>query len=137
MPKDELDAFTVAVLKSSYFGGMAEYGVGSPSFGGGFLPAAACTQKPPPSVGFYDPFNASIIGFLQCELDHGGVPQGAQVVYNVILPSGTLESDFFGNVTACGGGPFLAWHFHQTPYSPEAAVGIGLAEELLAAWRRS
>ena len=36
MPKDELDAFTVALLNSSYFAGLSEYGVGFPSFGGGF-----------------------------------------------------------------------------------------------------
>jgi hypothetical protein len=127
MTKQELDGFTVALLNSSYFGHLAEYGVGSPSFAGGFLPAPLCTQKAPPSVGFYDPVNASIIGFLQCELDHGNVPQGSQVVYNVILPSGSLESDFFGLDKFCAGGPASAWHFHQTPYSPQAVIGIGAA----------
>jgi hypothetical protein len=126
MPKAELDAFTFAILSSSYFGGLAEYGVSKPSFGGGFLPQQNwCTIKAPAQVGFYDPVNPSIIGFLQCELVHGGIPQGPQVVYNIILPQTSEESDFFGNVTFCGNGPGTAWHFHQTPYSPGAAVAIG------------
>lgn len=128
MPKAALDTFTAAMLSSSYFGGMAEYGVGHASFGGGFLPVASCPQKAPSMVGFYDPINASIIGFLNCELQHGGLPSGPQVVYNIILPAGSLESDLFGNRTLCSSSsPAVAWHFHQTPYSAQAAVGIAAA----------
>jgi hypothetical protein len=125
MTKQQLDTFTTALLSSSYFGHLAEYGVGAASFAGGFLPAPLCTQKPKSSVGFYDPVNASIIGFLQCELDHGGVPQASQIVYNIILPSGSIESDLFGDRKLCVGGNALAWHFHQTPYSPQAVLGVG------------
>jgi hypothetical protein len=134
MTKQQLDGFVTALLNSSYFGRLSEYGVGSPTFGGGFLPDPLCPQRPGPgqapssvgSVGFYDPINVSIIGFLNCELQHGGIPQGSQVVYNLILPSGSVESDFFGNDKFCVNGPAVAWHFHQTPYSPGAAVAIGL-----------
>ena len=129
MPKDELDAFTAALLNSSYFGGLSEYHVGAPSFQGGFLPDSQCTQKAPSEVGFYAPIDASIIGFLQCELDHGDVPKGSQVVYNIILPSGSRESDFFGIRKLCDGDHSpVAWHFHQTPYSTEAEIllGVGL-----------
>ena len=125
MTKDQLDGFTAALLSSKYFGGLSEYGVGAPSFQGGFLPAGQCTQKAPSRVDFYAPTGASIMGFLQCELDHGDLPQGSQVVYNVIMPSGSLESDFFGERTFCQGGP-NAWHFHQTPYTTEAKVALGL-----------
>jgi hypothetical protein len=125
MTKDQMDGFMAALLSSKYFGGLSEYGVGAPSFQGGFLPAGQCTQKAPSRVGFYAPTGASIMGFLQCELDHGDLPQGSQVVYNVIMPSGSLESDFFGERTFCQGGP-NAWHFHQTPYTTEAKVALGL-----------
>jgi hypothetical protein len=126
MPKDALDAFMAALLNSSYFGGLSEYGVGFPSFGGGFLPDEACRQKAPSRVGFYDPTGPSISDFLNCETDHHGLPQGPQVVYNIILPAGSLESDFFETRTLCTGGP-AAWHFHQTPYTPEAIVALGAA----------
>jgi hypothetical protein len=126
MPKDALDGFTSAVVNSSYFQGLAEYGLTSASYAGGFLPDGSCTQKAPGSVGFYDPFNPSIIGFLQCELDHDhSIPQGSQVVYNIILPSGSLESDAFGLDTFCTGGA-KAWHFHQRLDSPEAEIAIAL-----------
>ena len=125
MTKQQLDTFMTALLSSSYFGRLSEYGVGAPTYAGGFLPAAQCTQKAPNSVGFYDPFNASIIGFLQCELDNGGVPQGTQVVYNIILPNPSIESDLFGTRKLCLGGARPAWHFHQTPYSPQAVLVIG------------
>jgi hypothetical protein len=125
MPKDELDAFTAALLHSSYFGGLSEYGVGFPSFGGGFLPDPACRQKAPSRVGYYSPTGPSIIDFLNCETDHHGLPQGPQVVYNVIMPTGSLESDFFGSHKLCTGkGAATAWHFHQTPYTPEVIAAI-------------
>ena len=112
MPKDELDAFTAALVTSSYFGGLSEYNVGAPSFQGGYTPEVQCEQKAPSEVGFYAPFGPSIIGFLQCELDHSGIPKGSQVVYNIILPSGSRESDFFGARKLCDGGE-AGWHFHQ------------------------
>jgi hypothetical protein len=126
MPRDALDGFTTALVNSSYFQGLAEYGVTAASYAGGFLPHGNCTQKSPASVGFYDPINPSIIGFLQCELDNDhGIPQGSQVVYNIILPSGSLESDVFGLNTFCTGGP-TAWHFHKRLDSPEAEAAIAL-----------
>ncbi len=78
MPKDALDNFTAALVNSSYFQGLAEYGLKSAAYAGGFLPNGSCTQKAPDSVGFYDPINPSIIGFLECELDHDhDIPQGS------------------------------------------------------------
>lgn len=130
-PEAALDSFTAAMLSSSYFGRLAEYGVGAPTYGGGFKPDPSCVQKAPSMVGFYDPVKPSIIGFLNCELLATSsnplfvIPKGPQVIYNVILPSGSLESDFFGNFNFCGGGP-AAWHFHQTPYSANAVAAIGL-----------
>jgi hypothetical protein len=69
-----LDAFTAAVVSSSYVSGLSEYGVQAPSvttrLAGvmGFTPDPGCPPKAPASVGFYDPINPSIIGFLNCEL---------------------------------------------------------------------
>jgi hypothetical protein len=130
MPKDALDNFTAALLNTSYFKGLSEYGVGPASYGGGFLPHPACEQKAPASAEFYQPVGPSIIGFLQCELDHVNLPQGAQVVYNIILPSGSVENDSLGPIglrSFCTetGAPG-AWHFHQTPYSAEADAAIAL-----------
>jgi hypothetical protein len=116
-----------ALLNSSYFGGLSEYGVGFPSFGGGFLPDPACRQKSPSRVGYYDPTGPSISDFLNCELDHHGLPQGPQVVYNIIMPAGSLENDFFGVRKLCTGekGGATAWHFHQTPFTAEAIAALG------------
>jgi hypothetical protein len=117
MTQEQLDAFTAALLRISYFSGLTEYGVGTPAYGGGFLPSPGCYQKAPPFVGYYDPVNSSIIGFLQCELDKGGIPQGDSVIYNILLPAGSIESDFAGARKMCTGSNPVAWHFHQTPYS--------------------
>jgi len=124
LPKDELDAFTAALIQSSYFNGLSEYGVQAPSFGGGFLPHPLCTQKAPPTVHYFDllfPLAPSIMGFLQCELDHAPIPQGSQVVYNIILPSGSLEDD----LGLCqGSNANTAFHFHESPLTPEGAVAV-------------
>jgi len=72
------------------------------------------------------------MGFLQCELDNDhNIPQGSQVVYNIILPSGSLEDDgavagLFGLGSFCVGGP-TAWHFHQTPFSDAVQAAIILS----------
>jgi len=132
VPKEAFDSYVQAVAGSSSFGGLSEYGVGTPTFLGGFLPSSSCPSKAPTSVGFYDPVNPSIIGFLQCELDHdNSVPQGDGVVYNLILPSSSTESDAIGGLF--GLTPFCvpdssgmvtgAWHFHGSPYSLGAFLG--------------
>jgi hypothetical protein len=129
LPQRELDAFMTATINSSYFGGLTEYGVNSSSYGGGVLPAPSCPQKAPSDVGFYDPTGTSISGFLKCEMDHGGLPQGGQVVYNIILPTGSRESDLFGQHKLCDTSAKdieTAWHFHQIPQTPQGILGIGL-----------
>jgi hypothetical protein len=58
-------------------------------------------------------------------MDHHGLPQGPHVVYNVIMPTGSLESDFFGLHKLCiGKDAPTAWHFHQTPYTREVIAAI-------------
>jgi hypothetical protein len=126
------DSYLQATTGSTYFAGLAQYGVMTPAFEGSFLPSPACTPKAPASVGFYDPVNPSIIGFLQCELDNDtSVPQGNSVVYNIILPQTSTEMDalpaFFGNTPLCvrdpAGNIDGAWHFHATPYSVGESLG--------------
>jgi len=131
-PKASLDAFTAAILASSFVTGLAEYGVTSASYGGGFTPAPTCPQKAPVTVSYWDPVNPSIMGFLNCELQTGGLPKGPGVIYNVILPAYSLESEAGGLATFCSNVPPVSWHFHDTPYSAEgtaalAAAGIGLS----------
>ncbi len=125
--REALDSLGNAVAGSSYFGELFEYGVGNSVFLGSFLPSSACTQHAPSSVGFYDPFAPSIIGFLQCELDNdSSLPQGENVIYNVILPKGSTEVDSIAKLLGvppdCHGGA-LSWHFHGSPYAPGVFIG--------------
>lgn len=113
MKKESLDAITQAVANSSYFKGLSEYGVTSASFAGGFLPEPACPQKAPNRVGFYDPINTSIAGFVQCEHDSGpAILRQNNVIYNVILPPFSIESDFWSSNFCTGPGSPIAWHYH-------------------------
>lgn len=108
-----IDAITQAVVYSSYFNRLAEYGVNSVSFAGSFLPDPSCPSKAPDSVGFYDPFKASIAGFVQCEHDHGpALLRQNNVVYNIILPPSSIESDFWSGNFCSGPGSPAAWHYH-------------------------
>jgi hypothetical protein len=108
-----IDAVTRAVVDSTYFAGLAEYGVTSVAFGGSFLPDPSCPSMAPSSVGFYDPFNTSIAGFVQCEHDNGpAVLRAAGVIYNVILPPFSMESDFWSRNFCTGPGSPLSWHYH-------------------------
>jgi hypothetical protein len=141
LPKASLDAFTAAMASSSYFTAaprppgvvrsvffLSEYGVNSATFGGGFLPATVCTQRSPSRPGFWDPIAPSIMGFLQCEIDHGGVPKGGNVIYNIILPAYAIEQDLLGNRSFCrSSGGATAWHFHDTPYDPTITAGVATA----------
>jgi hypothetical protein len=113
MRKITLDTLTQAITHSSYFQGLAEYGVQSASFAGGFLPDSHCSTKAPNRVGFYDPFNTAIAGFIQCEHDHGPlVFRQSGVIYNIILPPSSLESDFWSQNFCSGPGSPAAWHYH-------------------------
>ena len=115
MTRATVDNFTNALLNSSYFAGLSEYGIGTPSLAGSFLPDVNCAQTAPARVGFYDPINPSIIGFIQCELQHASLPQGSNVIYNIMLPPQSLESDFGGAFAFCVGGNPVSWHFHGAP----------------------
>jgi len=116
MTRETVDSFVNALLSSSYFAGLGEYGVGAPALGGSFLPDPNCTQTAPARVGFYDPVNPSIIGFVQCEVQHASsLPQGANIIYNIILPPQSLESDLGGAMTFCTGTNPVSWHYHGAP----------------------
>jgi hypothetical protein len=70
------------------------------------------------------------MGFLNCEMQNeDAIPQGDSVVYNIIMPQGTTESDslaeLFGIAPAqcSGGGSAGGWHFHGSPYSVSSDIG--------------
>jgi len=127
LPAEALNSYEQAVLGSTYYSALSQYGVTGQQFLGGFLPNSSCTSAAPASVGFYDPVNASIIGFLQCELDNeAALPQDDNIIYNIVLPPTSTEQDsIFQTLCAPGGGP-TAWHFHGTPYSLGATLGGAL-----------
>jgi hypothetical protein len=113
-----IDAITQAVVESSYFAGLSEYGVSSASFAGGFLPDPSCPAKPPNDVAFYNffPPAPSIVRFIQCEHDHGAaVLRQNNVIYNVILPPSTMESDLVPIHFCAGPGTPISWHYHGVP----------------------
>jgi hypothetical protein len=113
MKKASLDAITQAITNSSYFKGLSEYGVTGASFAGGFLPEPACPKIAPNNVGFYDPVNTSIAGFVQCEHDNGpAILRQNSVIYNVLLPPSSVESDFWSSNFCSGAGSPAAWHYH-------------------------
>ncbi|MGA8222937.1 MAG: hypothetical protein WB780_14910 [Candidatus Acidiferrales bacterium] len=123
LAQQSVDGVVQAVTGSSYFPGLKEYKVNSASFFAGFLPHPKCVQKPGSTVPFYDPLDTSLLGFLNCQLQHNdGIPQGGNVVYNIIMPAGTTESDSlvlsgFIQVQQCNGGTSATgWHFHGSPY---------------------
>jgi hypothetical protein len=126
-----VNAVTAAILASSYFSGLTEYGVGKPSFGGGFIPPPlACEKAPSPTVGFWDPNGPSISGFIFCMTHYHVVPTGDNVIYNVILPSKTTEVDGSFKTFCAGGGP-VAWHFHNLPQNTPSPLPIDKFFELL------
>jgi hypothetical protein len=143
VPMEAFDSYVKAATASSYFAGLSEYGVGMPGFGGSFVPAPQCTAKPGATVGFYDPVNPSIIGFLQCELDNAIVPQGDNVVYNIILPQGSTESDSLGNFlgltspqcTVAGTQPHGIFTGHLTRWAIRWAACWDLSSEPLSGTR--
>lgn len=112
LTREKIDAVTSAVFNSSYFGGLSEYGVTNLSFAGSVLPNKSCPQVAPNKVGFYDPINTSIAGFVQCEHDNESVLQASNMVYNVILPQSSIESDLFSSNFCNGPGANVAWHYH-------------------------
>jgi hypothetical protein len=107
-----IDSSLRAVIENGYFSGLSEYGGTSVSFAGSLLPNKHCTQRAPNRVGFYDPVNASIAGFIQCEHDNESSLRAAHVVYNVILPQSSVESDAWSDNFCSGPETPSAWHYH-------------------------
>ena len=81
LTRGKVDAVTSAVVHSSYFAGLAEYGVTTLVFNGSLLPNKSCPQVAPSKVGFYDPVNTAIAGFVQCEHDNEPLLQPGNMIY--------------------------------------------------------
>jgi hypothetical protein len=112
LPMTSLDETTRAMFSSSYFAGLAEYGVASVTFAGRLTPDMACTSKAPSKVGFYDPIAPSISGFIKCEHDNGPpLLQQSDIVYNILLPPSSIESDLFSANFCNGPGSPGGWHY--------------------------
>ena len=114
IPRALVDANMTSLTESTYFAPLSEYGVRLVSFGGSFLPNKNCPSVAPTKVGFYDPINTSIAGFVQCEHDNEPRLQGNEnsTIYNIILPQSSIESDYF-STNFCGGpGTPAGWHYH-------------------------
>lgn len=120
MTREMIDTFTRSLVESTYFSGLAEY-VGGASqtavtFAGGFM-AAGC---PSHSIG---PFSLPDLGptapdlisepdlarLVTCQVNAGGLPSGANVIYNILVPAHTRETvPWF-----CTGVGYTAYHFHS------------------------
>jgi hypothetical protein len=85
LTRGKVDAVTSAVVHSSYFAGLSEYGVTTLVFNGSLLPNKSCPQVAPSKVGFYDPVNTSIAGFVQCEHDNEPLLQRHQQCKDLLI----------------------------------------------------
>lgn len=114
MQRSRIDALTAAMINSSYFKNLSEYGVVSVTFGGSFLPASQCSSKPAATISLVNATAPSIDDFIGCEHDNGDIIlQQNNVIYNIIFPQSSLETDI--TQTVCNGpGSATAWHFHGT-----------------------
>ena len=121
LSKAATDSLTAAVINSTYMARLAEYGITAPRFGGGFFASPSCGVTAPTRPSIFD-----VEGIVNCEVASGTVPTGPSVIYNILMPPATLESDFFGITVACAssptGSPYVSYHFtsdptHGSPYT--------------------
>jgi len=123
LSKAATDSLTAAVINSTYMSRLAEYGVTTPRFAGGFFASPSCGATAPTRPSIFD-----LEGIVNCEVASGIVPTGPTVIYNILMPPATLESDFFGISVACTssptGSPYVSYHFTSDPThgSPYTAV---------------
>lgn len=128
--RQSVDGAVQAVTASSYFDGLSEYTPGGEipihaTFFDSYLPHPSCTQRPGATVSFFDPISPSLSGFLNCELQNDdALPQGDNVIYNIIMPQGTIEVDTLQDLTfhQCDGIAPGGWHFHGSPFSVQTDI---------------
>lgn len=83
--KEALDSWTSAFIASGYLASGAQYGIGTPTFGGGFLSAAKCVPTASGSTPSLSTSDAS--GVISCNFGTGGALHGLHnTVANLIVP---------------------------------------------------
>jgi hypothetical protein len=83
--KEALDSWTSAFIASGYLSPGTQYGIGTPTFGGGFLSAAKCVPRASGSAPSLSTSDAS--GVISCNFGTGGVLHGLHnTVANLIVP---------------------------------------------------
>jgi hypothetical protein len=81
--KAAVNAFTATLIGSTYFRGLAQYGVGPPTFVKGIDANAACLgQFPVPPIAD----EPHIAGFVACEVNSLNLPSTANLIVNVFMP---------------------------------------------------
>jgi hypothetical protein len=84
MTRAAIDGYTRALIRSGYFKGLAQYGVGMPSFFGGREASASCLKKfPVPNTADF----AHISGFVACEVNVRRLKSTQNLIVNLFLPS--------------------------------------------------
>ena len=83
--KEALDSWTTALLASGYFSFGTQYGIGTPTFSGGFMSAAKCVPTASGSSPVLSTSAAS--GVISCNFGSGGVLHGRNnTIANLIVP---------------------------------------------------
>ena len=80
--KEALDSWTSAFIASGYLASGAQYGIGTPTFGGGFLSAAKCVPTASGSTPSLSTSDAS--GVISCNFGTGGALHG---LHNTVATS--------------------------------------------------
>ena len=81
--RSSIDGYVKALTASSYFAGVAQYGVGQPSFASSVEANADCLKKfPVPQTADF----AHISGFVACEVNSLNLPSTGNLIVNLFLP---------------------------------------------------
>lgn len=117
MTEDMIDRFTSALVRSSYFSGLRQYGLKSVSFQGGFKADSSCGNNgtSPHQIALLDanPFDLTVLTFIDCEVTRGFVPAGPDYIYNVFFAPTTTQEQPVGPATlfvSCR--DYVSYHFH-------------------------
>jgi hypothetical protein len=116
MSMDAIDNFTSALVNSTYFSGLSEYGVRAASFyPKSFVADPRCFggTSPPTLPLFSSEGFPAVDQFITCEIGRKDVPVGPNIIYNLFMAKRSIESDFFGKILACRN--YLAYHYDTSP----------------------
>jgi hypothetical protein len=140
MTMNQIDNFTSALLNSTYFAGLKEYGVNSATFHSrSYIANPACggNGTAPNVISFVNPLyvpptpitpaigDPGIMEFITCEIVNNYIPNDLNLVYNIFLPPTTVENDGSADLTGIPGITLFSscvrysgYHFNVTPAGP-------------------